>query len=102
MDVVAAVMDGRDRWMSLGSDFGGDGSPWEARWTRCLLESLVRMKSEMVPVPPHHCRWDVTSGKIKYLDRAMASGLLKFLLWFSACLEPLNPTTGKEKPLLPL
>lgn len=35
------------------------------------------MKREVVLVPPHHCRWDVTSGKIKHLERAAASRLLK-------------------------
>lgn len=49
--------------MSLGSDLGRAGPSWEVGWTWCLLESLVQKKSEVVLVLPHHCRWDVTSGK---------------------------------------
>lgn len=67
-------MDGQT---SLGSDLGRASPSREVGWTRCLLESLVRMKSEVVLVPPRHCRWDVTSGKIKHLERAVAGRLLK-------------------------
>lgn len=63
--------------MSLGSDLGRDSPPWEVGWTQCLLESLVRIKSEVVLMHPHHCRWIVTSGKIKHLGRAVAGRLLK-------------------------
>lgn len=35
------------------------------------------MKSKVVLVPPHPCRWDVTYGKIKHLERAVAGRLLK-------------------------
>lgn len=66
-----------DRWTSLGSDLGRAGPPREVGRTWCLLESLVRMKSEVVLVPPHLCRWDVTSGKTKHLERAVAGRSLK-------------------------
>lgn len=66
-----------DRRISLGSNLDRDGLPWEVGWTQCLLENLVRMKREVVLVPPPGCRRYVTSGYIKHLERAVTGRLLK-------------------------
>ena len=56
---------------------GRAGPPWEVGRTWCLLESVAWMKSEVVLLLPHHCRWAVTSGSIKHLGRPVACRLLK-------------------------